>query len=242
MTVEPPTATDHPEVSPDRAAEINSTIRYAMWSVFAADGLLEGDREVIAKDAARSLVPAETAGLVVRGWYDLGGMTADADLMVWWHAPDVETLQSAYHALRRSTLGETLRPVWSVTGLHRPAEFNRGHVPAFMAGEPAGDYLCVYPFVRSYEWYLLPEDERRELLVEHGRAARPYPDVRANTVSSFALSDYEWILAFEAAQLHRIVDLMRDLRATGARRHVREEVPFYTGPRVTLSDLVASLP
>jgi chlorite dismutase len=226
-------------VTPD---EINRTIHYAMWSVFATDGPLEGDREKVAADAAQALVPAESDGLVVRGWYDLGGMTADADLMVWWHAPAVETLQSAYHALRRCALGDVLRPVWSVTGLHRPAEFNRGHVPAFLAGEPPGDYLCVYPFVRSYEWYLLPEDERRDLLVEHGRAARPYPDVRANTVSSFALSDYEWILAFEAAELHRIVDLMRDLRATGARRHVREEVPFYTGPRVELGDLVAALP
>ncbi len=98
-----------------------------------------------------------------------------------------------------------------------------------MAGEQPRGYICVYPFVRSYEWYLLPDDERRRMLVEHGMAARTYPDVRANTVSSFALGDYEWILAFEADELHRIVDLMRDLRATDARRHVREEVPFYTG-------------
>jgi peroxiredoxin len=35
---------------------------------------------------------------------------------------------------------------------------------------------------------------------------------------------------------------MRDLRATDARRHVREEVPFYTGPRVELADLVSRLP
>jgi chlorite dismutase len=80
------------------------------------------------------------------------------------------------------------------------------------------------------------------MLVEHGMAARSYPDVRANTVSSFALGDYEWLLAFEADELHRIVDLMRDLRATGARRHVREELPFYTGARLPLAELVAALP
>ena len=66
--------------------------------------------------------------------------------------------------------------------------------------------------------------------------------MRANTVPSFALGDYEWILAFEADQLDRIVDLMRDLRATEARRHVREEVPFFTGPRVPPAELVATLP
>jgi chlorite dismutase len=42
--------------------------------------------------------------------------------------------------------------------------------------------------------------------------------------------------------LHRIVDLMRDLRATDARRHVREETPFYTGPRVGVEQLVGALP
>ena len=70
------------------------------------------------------------------------------------------------------------------------------------------------------------------MLVEHGKMARDYPDVRANTVAAFALGDYEWVLAFEADELHRIVDLMRELRASQARRHVREEVPFYTGPLV----------
>ena len=56
-------------------------------------------------------------------------------------------------------------------------------MPAFLAGEEPRAYMCVYPFVRSYEWYLLPEEERREMLAEHGMMAREYPDVRANTVS-----------------------------------------------------------
>ncbi len=214
---------------------LNSTIRYTMWSVFALEEVLPADDDERAELIAQALsAVAEDRGLVVRGWYDVAGLRADADLMVWWHAETVEQVQGAYQRLRRSDLGRHLLPVWSVVGLHRAAEFNRRHVPAFLAGEEAGDYLCVYPFVRSYDWYVLPEEDRRRMLVEHGHAARDYPDVRANTVSSFALGDYEWILAFEAAELHRIVDLMRELRAVEARRHVREEIPFYTGPRTTL--------
>jgi chlorite dismutase len=162
--------------------------------------------------------------------------------MVWWHASTADALQEAYGRLRRTRLGRHLTPVWSSVGLHRPAEFNRTHVPAFLSGEEPRDYLCVYPFVRSYEWYLLPEAERRDLLAEHGHMARDYADVRANTVAAFALGDYEWILAFEADVLHRIVDLMRALRAAGARRHVREEVPFYTGRRRPVRDVVDALP
>ena len=225
-----------------RAREINQTIQYAMWSVFAVDGELPEDRATLTAEVDQVLAGLAGKGLEVRGWYDVAGLRADADLMVWWHAPQVETVQQAYHELRRTTLGRRLRPVWSVVALHRPAEFNKGHVPAFMAGEPARGYVCVYPFVRSYEWYLLPDEERRDMLAEHGRQARGYPDVRANTVASFALGDYEWMLAFEADELHRIVDLMRDLRASRARRHVREEVPFYTGVRKPVAELVRDLP
>ncbi|MBO4210657.1 hydrogen peroxide-dependent heme synthase [Micromonospora echinofusca] len=225
-----------------RIRELNETIRYTMWSVFRVTGPLPALRDNIC-DEVESLF-AELAGkdVTVRGTYDVSGLRADADLMIWWHSASSDALQDAYGRLRRTVLGRHLAPVWSQLALHRPAEFNKSHIPAFLAGEEARAYLCVYPFVRSYEWYLLPDAERREMLAEHGRMARGYPDVRANTVASFALGDYEWMLAFEADELYRIVDLMRDLRASRARRHVREEIPFYTGRRRSIADFVACLP
>ena len=229
--------------SKPKARDLNKVIRYAMWSVFALEPLLgESDRSEVAEEVNDLVAQLAEKDVVVRGFYDLAGMRADADLMVWWHAETSDALQEAYHRLRRTRLGRHLRPVWSQVALHRPAEFNKSHVPAFLADEQARAYVCVYPFVRSYEWYLLPDQERRAMLVEHGQMGRDYPDVRANTVSSFALGDYEWILAFEADELFRIVDLMRHLRGSSARLHVREEIPFYTGPRREIADLVAVLP
>jgi chlorite dismutase len=226
---------------------LNSTIRYLMFSVFSVRpgglGYDEQARAAVVDETATFLKQQEERGVVVRGLYDLAGMRADADFMIWTHAGTVEALQATYSGFRRATaLGRASSPVWSNVALHRPAEFNKSHIPAFLAGEDPGNYICVYPFVRSLEWYLLPDDERRRMLSEHGMAARGYKDVRANTVPAFALGDYEWILAFEAPELHRIVDLMRDLRATDARRHVREETPFFTGPRVGVEELVTRLP
>jgi hydrogen peroxide-dependent heme synthase len=225
-----------------RLRELNATIRYTMWSVFRAATPLPPLREALADEVSQLFEQLGGKDVVVRGTYDVSGLRADADLMVWWHAPSAEALQEGYGLLRRTALGRHLPPVWSQLAVHRPAEFNRSHVPAFLAGEEARAYLCVYPFVRSYEWYLLPDAERREMLAEHGRMARGFPDVRANTVASFALGDYEWILAFEGDELHRIVDLMRELRASTARRHVREEVPFFTGRRRSVAELVDALP
>jgi peroxiredoxin len=225
------------------AREINELIRYTAWSVFkAARPLGDIDRQPLTAEVGELFEQLAAKDVVVRGTYDVSALRADADLMIWWHASTADALQDAYARLRRSRLGTHLEPVWSNMALHRPAEFNKSHVPAFLAEEEPRAYVCVYPFVRSYDWYLLPDSERRALLAEHGQMAREYPDVRANTVSSFALGDYEWMLAFEADELHRIVDLMRHLRGSETRRHVRLEVPFYTGRRRSLAELVDALP
>ncbi len=222
-----------------KARELNQVIRYTGWSVFRAAAPVDPGSAPEVDELFEQLAAKD---VVVRGTYDVSALRADADVMVWWHAPAADDLQEAYGRFRRTRFGRSLQPVWSQLALHRPAEFNKSHVPAFLADERARDYICVYPFVRSYEWYLLPDAERRAMLAEHGQMARDYPDVRANTVASFALGDYEWMLAFEADELHRIVDLMRHLRGSTARRHVREEVPFYTGRRRPIADLVAALP
>ena len=225
-----------------KARDLNQVIRYTMWSVFKVARPLPDDRAAVAAEVQALFDQLAAKDVTVRGTYDVAGLRADADLMIWWHAPSSDDLQEAYNRFRRTVVGAACEPVWSVMALHRPAEFNKSHVPAFLADEQPGDYVCVYPFVRSYDWYLLPDEDRRAMLAEHGQMARTFPDVRANTVSAFALGDYEWMLAFEADELHRIVDLMRELRASRARMHVREEVPFYTGRRKPVAELVAALP
>ena len=234
-----------------RARDLNELIRYTMWSVFriTGSGALEAagsvtgvGRDGLADEVAELTRQAAGKDVVTRGCYDLQGLRADADYMFWWHAPSSDDLQEMYAQFRRTALGRASEPVWSAMALHRPAEFNKSHVPAFLAEEEPRGYVSVYPFVRSYEWYLMDPGQRRELLAEHGKMAREYPDVRANTVACFSLNDYEWMLAFEADELHRIVDLMRHLRGARARLHTRVETPFFTGRRKPVRELLASLP
>jgi chlorite dismutase len=227
-----------------KARDLNELVRYTMWSVFRVSDRADldaGERENDAREVADLLDQAAGKGIVTRGCYDIQGFRADADYMFWWIAPTSDELQELYARFRRTRLGRRSEPVWSVMALHRPAEFNKSHIPAFLAEEEPRGYLSVYPFVRSYQWYLLDPAERRRLLAEHGMMAREYPDVRANTVACFSLNDYEWILAFEADELHRIVDLMRHLRGAEARMHTRVEIPFYTGRRKPVRALVADL-
>lgn len=179
----------------------------------------------------------EDAGITVRGFYDVSGLKADADLMVWLHGDTAEELQKALRRLRRTELLRTLLPVWNVMGVHRDAEFNRSHVPGFLRDIEPKQWLCLYPFVRTPEWYLIDEAERRAMLADHGRKGAAFTGVLANTIAAFALGDYEWLLPLEADDVTEFVDLMRDLRYTDARRYVKEEVPFYTGRRLRLDEI-----
>jgi peroxiredoxin len=180
--------------------------------------------------------------VVVRGLYDVSGMRADADLMVWLHAPTAELVQAAVRRIRREGLGERADLVFSGVAMHRPAEFNKGHVPAFMTGAPAQDWLVVYPFVRSYEWYLLPEaGAPRRCSSSTARWAGSTPTCSPTPSRPLPSGTGSGCLRSEGPVLHDIVDLMRHLRSATARRHVREETPFFTGRRVDIAGAIEAL-
>ncbi len=230
-----------PDLGPDRFAVLNASVRYTVWAVFARIGASAADGATIEADFAEWAADLAAGDVTLRGIYDTSGMRAGSDLMLWLHGPSAESLQAALRGFRRTAAGALTTLAWSAMGTHRPAEFSRDHVPSFMLGAPPKGWLCVYPFVRSYDWYILPEVERREMLREHGMAGRAFPDVQANTVASFALGDWEWLLPLESDNLQDLVDMMRDLRATQARRHVREEVPFHTGRLIGAGELAEIL-
>lgn len=228
------TAEERPEAFPSGLASTS----YAAYRVRVPLG--DVPRAELASEVDAALAAID--GVALRGAYDTAAMRVECDLLLWLAGPSVEALQEADLAVRRTRLGSVLEPYWKAVGVYRDAEFAKSHKPAFYAGEAPKRWLCVYPFVRTHDWYLLEPARRRDLLIEHGVMGRDFADVRANTVSAFGLGDYEWLLAFEADDLGRIVDLIRHLRAAEARRYTKEELPFITGLRRPLAQILGELP
>jgi chlorite dismutase len=233
----------HPAPSGEPADDsIEQPDGFTLWAVLRRDPLRpfaldESGAARAVSELASAVEGVEVEGVSIRGFYDASGFKADADIMIWLHGPVAEQLQASLRSLRRTELLRDLLPSWNAMGVHRGAEFNKAHIPAFLRGIEPRDWLVVYPFVRSYEWYLLPDAERSRMLAEHGRKGAAYRSVLANTVAAFALGDYEWLLPMESDTLVDLVDMMRALRSADARRHVREEVPFYTGRRIPVTDI-----
>lgn len=222
--------------------DTDETLAYTLWAVFRRSPDATATPSAAATNELADVIASlPGSNVTLRGIYDVSGFRADADLMVWVHGSSAESLQCAYRRLRGTELFRTLLPQWNAMGVHRDAEFTRDHRPAFMRGLEPRNWVVVYPFVRSYEWYILPADERRQMLAEHGRLGAGFKTVLTHTVAAFGLGDYEWILPLEANELIDIVDVIRALRATNARLHVREEVPFFTGRRIDVADVAGLL-
>jgi chlorite dismutase len=221
---------------------MSEELMFASYPVYRArPEIADVDREVATKEVEALF--EEFAGRVsTRGVYSTASFIAGADLMFWLTAPNVDDIQDLQVAFRRTQLGRVLEQTHAFMGLVRPAEFAPDHQPAFVQGRPARKYVSVYPFVRTPQWYLLPAEERATHLRSHGVLGREFPDVEPNTTSAFGLGDYEWILAFEADTLDRLVELIRHLRGNESRLYVKEEIPFITGIKKSLPQAIADLP
>lgn len=232
------------DVSPDPRdykvdpEEVNARNNFSMHAVFELALPLpaeEAERAAMARELEEEIAKL---GVTVRGWYDVAGYRADADLMFWFLDESNDKLQDAYHAVLNSRLGSYLVPVWSIMSAHMTAEFNKPHLPACFGGWAPRAYAAVYPFVRSLEWYYLPKAKRSAMLAEHGRNGAGYLDVAVSTLATFALNDYEWSVTLESDDINRIMGVLRQQRDCEARLHVRQDTPFYTGKRMELAEWI----
>ncbi|HEX5303445.1 MAG TPA: chlorite dismutase family protein, partial [Streptosporangiaceae bacterium] len=82
-----------------KARDLNELVRYTMWSVFRVTdrvGLEAGGLGNAATEVSDLIDQAAGKGIVTRGCYDVQGLRADADYMIWWVAPTSDDLQDLY--------------------------------------------------------------------------------------------------------------------------------------------------
>jgi chlorite dismutase len=195
-------------------------------------------------DAEKLRAAAERAGERVTTYtYSMIGTRADASMLFWRLASSFEDLEESAALLLRSGLGAWCRIGYSMIGIVRPSSYVKERTPqeeAMFTGERSR-YIIVYPFVKTTEWYLLDEDERRRQMSEHIRVGRKYPMIQQLLAYSFGLDDQEFIVAYETDDLQAFQDLVRDLRATDGRRATVRDTPQLVGVHRPLSEILGLL-
>jgi chlorite dismutase len=184
-----------------------------------------------------------SAARLVQHAYSTIGLRAEGDLLLWRMAERIEEIEETAADMLASGIGRWLIPAISMIGLTRPSQYVKrpsSQEQSLFAGERS-QYLVVYPFAKSVEWYLTPADERQEVMKGHMRVGHRYPQVRQLLAYSFGLDDQEFIVAYETDELVAFQDLVRELRETESRRSTVRDTPIITGIHRPLGEILRHL-
>lgn len=176
--------------------------------------------------------------------YSLLGIRADADFMLWLISERLEDFQDITKLLLSTPLGSYLETRYSYLALTRRSEYLGSHRhegeegPSIPAAPSDRKYLFVYPLTKKREWYKLPFEERRRMMMDHFRVGHKYPSVQIHTSYSFGLDDQEFLLAFETDSPRDFLELVMELRRTAASQFTHSETPIFTCIRVKPEELL----
>jgi chlorite dismutase len=183
-------------------------------------------------------------GMLLRS-FSLMGLRSDADFMLWRIGYDLDAFEQMQSALMKTGLGKYLQVTYAYFGLARRSIYVGEHTPGFenrryiIPGQ--GEYIFVYPFVKTREWYRLPMEDRQRMMDEHMRIGRKHYPVKNNTAYCFGIDDYEFILSFEAESPEKFQDLMMELRESEASSYTELDTPIFTCRRRELPAVLESL-
>jgi chlorite dismutase len=191
-------------------------------------------------DEERAAARKELAGLLDE-WrerfpmlrtYSTVGMRGDADILIWSAAKTLEEIRDLETAIRSTALGRWLHRSHSFLAMTKRSQYEDRLDPTTrekLKVKPGrAKYLFIYPFVKTRAWYLLPFDERQEMMDAHIEIGHRFPTVKLNTTYSFGLDDQEFVVAFETDSPEDFLDLVMALRETRSSEFTLRDTPIFS--------------
>ena len=167
-------------------------------------------------------------------FYSIFPTRSEADLMIW-NSFIVENSKDVgkffgQAAGKISNWRQFLKPVETLWGFTRPSVYASGKSSQEL--DPFQNqrrpYLIVYPFVKTSEWYLISKESRQEMMNEHIRVGRQYPQITQLLLYSTGLQDQEFVVVYETDDLALFSNLVTSLRSTEGRKYTLRDTPIYT--------------
>jgi chlorite dismutase len=174
--------------------------------------------------------------------YSTIGLRHDSEFMIWTISSSLENIQVFSSKIYSTILGKYVEPTCTFLSLTRKSIYSNQVKPGFeRENETPLKYLVVYPFIKSREWYLLPLDKRKQMMDEHIKVGRKYPQIRRNTTYSFGIGDQDFMLAFENDDLLMFQNLIMDLRETQLSKYILKDLPMIPCVLKNMDEIIKSL-
>ena len=238
-----------PEPQTAAAAEKPVARQFVNFMFFRADRSFRSESAELKAEARRefaSIVQRYTGPMIILP-YSTVGLKAGVDFMLWRIGYDIEPFQQMVADINKSILGRYLDVPHSYLAMTKHSQYVDEHVHEGQEGRRLKivpgkkPFLFVYPFVKTRDWYLLPQAERQRIMNEHIAIGHKYPRVKINTTYSFGLDDQDFVVAFEADSAAEFLDLVQDLRETESSKYTARDTPMYTCRRASIEDVLDAI-
>jgi len=178
--------------------------------------------------------------------YSTIGLRTNVDFMIWRIGYELDPIQAMTSKLNQTQMAKYLEPAQSFLSMTKRSMYidkdNPTHVEDRLHIVPGkSDYLFVYPFVKTREWYSRTPDQRQEMMDEHIRIGSKYRSVKLHTTYSFGLDDQEFVLAFETDEPGDFLDLVQELRGSVSSAYTLTDVPIFTCVHTTAAEMLDSV-
>lgn len=240
------TTTKDPELSgakTDESDDKNTSEKFFTFTFYKVDPKWRWLNELGKDEASREfleLLNAARKRIKIRT-YSTIGLRNDSEFMIWTLSPSLENIQVLASKIYTTILGKYIEPTSTYLSLTRKSFYSNQVKLGFETEEEPLRYAVVYPFIKSREWYLLPFEKRKEMMEEHIRVGRKYPEIRLNTTYSFGIDDQDFMLAFETDDLSKFQSLIIDLRETQVSKYIIKDTPMIPCVLKNIEEIIKSL-
>ncbi|WP_243355571.1 hydrogen peroxide-dependent heme synthase [Bacillus litorisediminis] len=168
-----------------------------------------------------------------------------ADLMIMLLRPTMKELNEIETEFNKTKLAEYLIPAYSYVsvvelGGYNPSKsdedpYQNEYVKSRLYPVlPKTDYICFYPMDKRRQgednWYMLPMEERRNLMRSHGMIGRQYAGkVKQIITGSVGFDDYEWGVTLFADDVLQFKKLVYEMRFDEVSARYGEFGAFFVG-------------
>jgi chlorite dismutase len=169
-------------------------------------------------------------------------LSPNSSIIYWLSADDTLPLEDFRVSTLSALRGYADESVYFFS-IYKPSPYTVGNFdPRGVLREKPLRYFVAYPMKKDVEWYLLPFNEREDIMREHIKVAREHPKnkgIKSYTTYSFGVEDYEFVVIYEIPSLPEWVEVVEKLREVRARKWITREEPIITGEVRDLSILYA---
>ena len=235
----------HAEVEVEKAKLPRQFVNFTFYHARPEWRLLSDGDKQRGRDEFVKTVDEFRSSLLIHS-YSTIGLRTNVDFMIWRIGYELEPFQEMTSRLNKTEMAKYIEPTQSFLSMTKRSMYidkdNPEHVEDRLHVVPGkSQYLFVYPFVKTREWYSRPAEQRQEMMDEHIRIGMKYRSVKLHTTYSFGLDDQEFVVAFETDYPSDFLDLVQELRETKASSYTLRDTPMFTCRQRTLSECLESL-